>query len=287
MKKIFFTLVLCCISAILIGQNIVIGKGLYIDGNGRLTKKLTTNYLLSDTNYSYIFDTDSGYNIQGKRVITYDMNGFANRLLVGGRTDGLIYYPTGFNVIGLGYDAAGQSTGNTIIAIGSDAMWMSSARHTIGIGENAMAYGCSADSAIGIGNNVGLGSTGKGSIYIGNLTGATASGEYTIGIGDSAARNNTLDNRLYIGAGDSTSALIYGQHRINKHLRINGNLTVSNGLISTMNINTVDSTMTLIGILKLTPQINPPASVTEGMIYADTDHHLYYYDGSAWKQLDN
>jgi hypothetical protein len=30
-----------------------------------------------------------------------------------------------------------------------------------------------------------------------------------------------------------------------------------------------------------------PASPTEGDIYANTDHHLYYYNGSAWKQLDN
>jgi hypothetical protein len=36
----------------------------------------------------------------------------------------------------------------------------------------------------------------------------------------------------------------------------------------------------------LTPTADPPAAV-EGRIYADTDHHLYYYNGTAWKQLDN
>jgi hypothetical protein len=37
----------------------------------------------------------------------------------------------------------------------------------------------------------------------------------------------------------------------------------------------------------LTPTASPPATVAEGDIYADTDHHLYYYNGTTWKQLDN
>jgi hypothetical protein len=40
-------------------------------------------------------------------------------------------------------------------------------------------------------------------------------------------------------------------------------------------------------VLKLNPIADAPSSPVEGMIYADTDHHLYYYDGSTWKQLDN
>jgi len=40
------------------------------------------------------------------------------------------------------------------------------------------------------------------------------------------------------------------------------------------------------GILKLTPTTEP-ASPVEGMVYAGTDHHLYYYNGTTWKQLDN
>ncbi len=37
----------------------------------------------------------------------------------------------------------------------------------------------------------------------------------------------------------------------------------------------------------LNPEPNPPGSPFEGMIYADTDHHLYYFNGTDWKQLDN
>jgi len=39
--------------------------------------------------------------------------------------------------------------------------------------------------------------------------------------------------------------------------------------------------------MKLTPQADPPGSAVEGMVYADTDHHLYYYNGSGWVQMDN
>ncbi len=41
------------------------------------------------------------------------------------------------------------------------------------------------------------------------------------------------------------------------------------------------------GAMKLTPQSDPPSPAEEGMIYADTDHHLYYYNGATWKVLDN
>ncbi len=40
-------------------------------------------------------------------------------------------------------------------------------------------------------------------------------------------------------------------------------------------------------VLKLTPSASPPVTANEGDIYADTDHHLYYFNGTDWKQLDN
>jgi hypothetical protein len=41
------------------------------------------------------------------------------------------------------------------------------------------------------------------------------------------------------------------------------------------------------GLMKLTPRSRPSAP-TEGMIYPDSsDHHLYFYNGTTWKQLDN
>jgi hypothetical protein len=39
--------------------------------------------------------------------------------------------------------------------------------------------------------------------------------------------------------------------------------------------------------LRLMPTALPPTTVREGMIYMDTDHHIYVYNGSTWVQLDN
>jgi len=47
------------------------------------------------------------------------------------------------------------------------------------------------------------------------------------------------------------------------------------------------SAVTLGAVAKLTPTADPPASPAEGWIYADTDHHLYYHNGTSWLQLDN
>ena len=47
------------------------------------------------------------------------------------------------------------------------------------------------------------------------------------------------------------------------------------------------TTVNITDVIKLTPTASPPAGATEGMIYADTDHHLYYYNGTGWIQLDN
>ena len=47
------------------------------------------------------------------------------------------------------------------------------------------------------------------------------------------------------------------------------------------------TTVSITDVIKLTPTANPPAGATEGMIYADTDHHIYYYNGTAWVAMDN
>jgi len=45
-------------------------------------------------------------------------------------------------------------------------------------------------------------------------------------------------------------------------------------------------TLTVDGIFKLKPVASAPGTPSEGMTYADTDHNLYYYDGSNWDTLN-
>lgn len=46
------------------------------------------------------------------------------------------------------------------------------------------------------------------------------------------------------------------------------------------------TTVSITDVIRLTPTASPPAGATEGMIYADTDHHLYYHNGTTWVQID-
>lgn len=53
------------------------------------------------------------------------------------------------------------------------------------------------------------------------------------------------------------------------------------------NITITDAQTTINNVLTLTAQARP-SSPSEGWIYQDSsDHHLYLYNGTAWKQLDN
>jgi hypothetical protein len=54
-----------------------------------------------------------------------------------------------------------------------------------------------------------------------------------------------------------------------------------------MTVNTSDSTTTLIGVLKLIPLADAPTPAQAGMIYTDTDTHIYYYNGTSWVKMDN
>lgn len=43
----------------------------------------------------------------------------------------------------------------------------------------------------------------------------------------------------------------------------------------------------IINSIMFSPQASAPTVPLEGMVYANADHHLYYYNGSTWVQLDN
>ena len=58
---------------------------------------------------------------------------------------------------------------------------------------------------------------------------------------------------------------------------INGDLTVAGSV--------TQASVAAGASIKLTPTADPPTSAVEGMLYADTDHKLYYYNGTTWKEV--
>ena len=71
---------------------------------------------------------------------------------------------------------------------------------------------------------------------------------------------------------------------------MNGGIACANCSIAIGNLfcgNTTGHTVTINNVLKLVPATTP-SNPTEGTIFScSTDHHLYFYNGSVWKQLDN
>jgi len=100
---------------------------------------------------------------------------------------------------------------------------------------------------------------------------------FTTNVGSSMAAGDTLNAsfvrlqgaQVNVGAGvvNSIKAPTEG------NLVVSGTISVPSATFSTF--------------LKLTPTASPPATVEEGVVYMDTDHHLYVYNGSSWVQLDN
>lgn len=77
--------------------------------------------------------------------------------------------------------------------------------------------------------------------------------------------------------------------------QINGGMTVP-GNIRVFGDGSINGDLTVVGSvaqasvtagvsIALTPTANPPATAAEGMIYADTDHKLYFYNGTDWKEV--
>lgn len=64
---------------------------------------------------------------------------------------------------------------------------------------------------------------------------------------------------------------IFGDGQVNGDLVVSGSVTQGSGSAGTS--------------IALTPTVNPPSPAAEGMLYADTDHKLYYYNGTAWKEV--
>jgi hypothetical protein len=106
-------------------------------------------------------------------------------------------------------------------------------------------------------------------------------------------------NHASAGYAPTNNATFTGTHTIPLPYTVGATSVTSTENLSTENYGTTGignvvlstgptlTTVNITDVIKLTPTASPPAGATEGMIYADTDHHLYYYNGTGWIQLDN
>ena len=178
---------------------------------------------------------------------------------------------TGSYNIGIGKAGGGITTGSYNIAIGDGAMHADAFREIVGnnniaIGKYALRYADTASNTISIGNYSGSSINVKksNSLFIGNYAGYNQTDADSLFVIDMFNRGNEAaeqDNSLFYGN--------FGEDYSKQVLHINARYVY------------------LREFVKLFPADDPPATAEEGMIYSDTDHHLYYYNGTTWKQLDN
>jgi hypothetical protein len=93
-------------------------------------------------------------------------------------------------------------------------------------------------------------------------------------------RNQASSDAVIATLNNATGAMDIGKGATPGGLSING--TARLGADGSASL----TTATLSAALKLAPLASAPSAV-EGTIYAATDHHLYYHNGTAWVQLDN
>jgi hypothetical protein len=204
--------------------------------------------------------------------------------------------------IGIGSSSLISNTlGHTNIAVGSRALTNNTeGSGNMAIGDDALSSNTTGDVNTAVGqaslgfNTEGLGNTAIGSNSLQNIT----TGNQNIGIGWTAGRyygsgadaNTTPTKSIYLGyntrasANGQTNQIVIGPDAIG-----NGSNTATildnNGTDVWMGEN--GQAATIQTIAKLLPTADPPGSPSLGWIYADTDTHLYFYNGSSWVQLDN
>lgn len=211
--------------------------------------------------------------------------------------------PSGAGAGGIGGSISDQQVafGNGTDIAGSDSLTFQSDPNFITIGNNyaAIAQGDNFPG-IGIGSNDGgfgaalfLGSddenTGAPFIDLFSSNGTTDSPT-------SSADGDTLAQIGFKGYANDFATAAQIQANVSGTVgtpAVPGKLTFSitddttRGFVNHLVLDGKTNTATINSILRLPPIADPPGSPLEGMIYADTDHHLYYHNGTTWKQLDN
>jgi hypothetical protein len=171
---------------------------------------------------------------------------------------------TGSNNVAIGNGCrVKNTTGNNNICLGHGMSVGTTGSNNIAIGQNAADNITTPDYNIAIGSNaLNKDTFGVANVAIGHNAGYYLNGSYNICIGSSGYNFINKSNKLIIGNENSSNDLISGDF--------------------------LTGITTFTSIIRLIPRNNQITDPQEGTIYCDdSDHHLYFYNGTAWKQLDN
>lgn len=132
---------------------------------------------------------------------------------------------------------------------------------------------------------------GAGSLTVGTCAVAGTSQASKIPVTDSNNDLGGFRNLTCTGAMTSGTLSVGGGYgstgcsiAATGNIQTNGTLTVD-GASTLTGVVTLTATPVLSsGHIALTPVASPTGTV-EGTLYADTDHKLYYYNGTAWKEV--
>ena len=257
-------------------HNVLIGDRAGINNSGTYSNGVGAGALYNNTG-----NNSNGIGYGTLEENTGDSsNGFGANALAsntGSNSNGFGYYAlennTGYNSNGFGIGALRDNTGNFSNGFGDKALGENTGDYSNGFGAYALA------------SNTGEFSNGFGAS---TLEGNT--GNYANGFGSSALKYNTGANNTAVGhnassnnpfAYTNTTALGY-----NVQPNASNQVMLGDANITAVYMGQNGQATTIQTIIKLIPS-TAPTTPTEGMIYSGTDHHLYYYNGSSWIQLDN
>lgn len=228
--------------------------------------------------HAALYNNTSSFNVAiGDYSQTYSTEGIGNTSVgyMSARTLGVGQYNSAFGMYA-GYNMT-LATYNVYNGYRAGFSNTEGQSNTV-IGGQAMRYSTDGDCNVLIGANAGLGVSGV-SNYTGNVAIGYESGEglttgiYNTLVGFQSGKNITTARNCIIIAGTSEADVNY---QLNIGNVITGTTTSGSERV------TIDA------IFQLEPIASAPASPQEGWIYANsTDHHLYFYNGTGWVQLDN
>ena len=272
------------------------GGGAIPTGNNIFIGEDAGNFTMGSTATA---SNNSSYNIGiGTRILNGNTTGFSN-VAIG--VESLEDNTTGFNNLSIGDRSLNNNTtGYNNTSIGAESLKSNiDGSSNTAIGQEALKSSVSSLRNIAIGDGALFSSTEDDNTAIGYYAiGVITTGSKNTAIGKEAGRyygsglysNIAATNSTYLGyitkasASGNTNETVIGANAIG-----NGSNTATildnNGTDVWMGEN--GQAATIQTIAKLLPTADPPGSPSLGWIYADTDTHLYFYNGSSWVQLDN